>query len=126
MIAGKVVVAGSRDINDSELLWMAMLEAPFAATEIVSGGCRGVDELGEAWAELHMKPVKRFLANWLLGKRAGPLRNRKMAEYGDALVALWDGKSAGTRSMIDLMLEAKKPVFVLIVPEEHPQKEMEW
>ena len=32
--------------------------------------------------------------------RAGPDRNLKMAEYADALIAIWDGESRGTGSMI--------------------------
>lgn len=34
------------------------------------------------------------------GKAAGPRRNRKMAEYAAAVIALWDGKSRGTRNML--------------------------
>ena len=33
---------------------------------------------------------------------AGPLRNEKMARVADALIAFWDGKSRGTKNMIDL------------------------
>jgi hypothetical protein len=36
-----------------------------------------------------------------LGRKAGPLRNQEMAEEADALIAIWDGQSAGTRSMIE-------------------------
>ena len=38
-----------------------------------------------------------------------------MAEYGDALIAVWDGKSRGTQNMIDIMKAFGKPVYVFRV-----------
>lgn len=61
----------------------------------------GVDLLGEHWAEDHNIPIQRYPADWYgFGKRAGPIRNIKMAANADALVAVWDGKSTGTYHMI--------------------------
>ena len=75
--------------------------------EIVSGTARGADQLGEQFASNHGYQVRRFPAQWdLYGKSAGPIRNREMAEYASSgqgvLFAFWDGKSKGTKSMIDL------------------------
>jgi len=36
------------------------------------------------------------------GRRAGYLRNVRMSECADALIALWDGWSPGTKHMIDI------------------------
>jgi hypothetical protein len=77
----------------------------FDITEVVSGGARGVDRLGEEFAVAHHLHVKRFLPNWKLGRGAGFIRNIEMAEYADALIAIWDGVSRGTAQMIR---EAKK------------------
>ena len=42
-------------------------------------------------------------AEWIkYGRAAGPRRNKQMAEYADALLAYWDGKSRGTKNMIEL------------------------
>ena len=42
-------------------------------------------------------------ADWnRLGRAAGPIRNEEMAEVSDALIAFWDGKSRGTKSMIEI------------------------
>ena len=38
----------------------------------------------------------------MFGRSAGPLRNATMANYADALIALWDNKSRGTKNMIDV------------------------
>ena len=45
------------------------------------------------------------------GKKAGYLRNVDMAEYADALVAFWDGKSKGTGHMIDIVLKRRACPF---------------
>lgn len=54
--------------------------------------------------------------NWWRGKEynilAGYQRNERMAVYADALVAFWDGKSKGTKHMIELMEELGKPVVI--------------
>lgn len=101
----KVIIAGSRGITTMGELHQAMKDAfkgeLVVATEIVSGGARGVDAIGEAWGRQRGLKVKRFPADWKThGRRAGPIRNRQMAEYADVLVAVWDGRSRGTENMI--------------------------
>lgn len=109
----KVILAGSRNCTDYDTLVKAIAETAWCITEVVSGGARGLDTLGERWAAEHQVPVKRFPADWSKHKlAAGPIRNRQMAEYGDALIAVWDGKSAGTKSMISLAKAAKLKIHV--------------
>lgn len=110
----KVIIAGSRGITSQSIVEEAMEEAGFpVVTEVVSGTARGVDRLGEAWAEMRDIPVKRFPADWdRYGKSAGYRRNQDMAKYADALVAVWDGESKGTGHMIDIMRAAGKRVFI--------------
>lgn len=79
----------------------AIKASKFAITEVVSGGAKGVDSLGEVWAHSMGVPVKVFPADWdKHGKKAGFVRNAEMAEYADALIAVWDGQSRGTYDMI--------------------------
>ena len=69
--------------------------------------------LGKRWAEENGIPVKEFHAPWdSLGAGAGPFRNRQMAEYADALIAVHDGTSRGTANMIH---EAKKRGLEILV-----------
>ena len=107
----RIIVAGGRDFNNyillSQTLDAVLKKYTFSEVQIVSGCCHGADALGEQYATAHGIPVKRFPADWLsYGKAAGPIRNRKMADYaaeGDGmLVAFWDVKSRGTASMIRL------------------------
>lgn len=82
-------------------------------SEVVSGAARGADSLGELFAKENNIPVKQFPADWNAhGRAAGPIRNRQMAEYADVLIAFWDGKSPGTKNMIETMLKKGKIVKV--------------
>jgi len=97
----KLIIAGSRGIDDYDRVADAVDASGYAPDEVVSGTARGVDTLGERWAREHGVPVRRMPADWdEHGRAAGPIRNREMAAYGDALVAVWDEQSAGTRSML--------------------------
>ena len=54
------------------------------------------------------------LAEWKKwGRRAGYRRNVQMAQHADALIAIWDGKSPGTRHMIETANAHGLAVFVL-------------
>lgn len=114
----KVIIAGSRDLpKDHWPIYYAAdayIKSGFAATEIVSGTARGIDLAGEQLATERGIPIKRFPADWNThGKAAGYIRNKQMAEYADALIAVWAGGSAGTRNMIQEMKILNKPVYIL-------------
>lgn len=109
----KVIIAGSRKGATLFDVEEAMDVPDLVPTEVVSGGARGVDTLGEQWAKDKGVPVVRFLADWDSGKRhAGHLRNQKMADYADALVAVWDGQSRGTRDMVERALRKGMSVYI--------------
>ena len=116
----KVVIAGSRDITDYRRLRALIERSGFEITEVVSGQARGVDRMGERWAVANNIPIKPMPANWTKygNKRAGQIRNREMAEYADAVIILWDGKSPGTKGMIQYLQELGVPFVVDIVEQE--------
>ncbi len=104
----RTIIAGSRGSTRASLRaalrrcdWITEI------TSVISGTCRGTDQHGEEWAKSVARPVARFPADWdKHGKSAGYIRNKLMAENADALIAVWDGTSRGTKHMIDLA-EAK-------------------
>jgi len=119
----KVIIAGGRkydDYNTLQSMVMAIVDniedtrpSP-EDVEIVSGGARGADKLGERFAKENGFKVKLFPANWdTYGKSAGYIRNKEMADYADTLVAFWDGESKGTGHMIDLAKKKGLKVFVI-------------
>lgn len=98
----KVIIAGSREITDKDLVYEILDSCDLEISEVVCGTARGPDTIGEFWAKDRGIPVKYFKPDWKgLGKKAGSLRNIQMGDYADALVAIWDGKSNGTRHMIE-------------------------
>lgn len=108
----RVIIAGSRDFNNYELLEKHLnkfvKEHPNNKITIISGAARGTDQLGERYAREKCILLKRFPANWeQFGKRAGYIRNIQMLDYIDAstcdsyVFTFWDGKSKGTKQMID-------------------------
>ena len=102
----RVICAGCRSFDNYKLLSDTLdsfLRIYDYSMEIVSGTCHGADQLGEKYAQERKLCCKRFPAEWKrFGKKAGPIRNRKMAEYATHLVAFWDGNKnhSGTWDMI--------------------------
>ena len=80
-----------------------MLFRSVSQSRYVSGEARGADSLGKRLAYENEWEVLSFPADWdKYGKTAGYKRNDEMARNADALIAFWDGKSRGTKHMIDL------------------------
>lgn len=103
----RVIIAGTRSFNDYELLRDScnnlLSEKQWTHTVVViSGTARGADQMGERYARERGFQLRRFPADWeQYGKSAGHIRNAKMADNADALIAFWDGESKGTKNMID-------------------------
>lgn len=101
----RVIIAGGRDFNNYTGLSATMnflLKHINDDIEIVCGMAQGADRLGERYAKENGYNVIYMPADWDIdGKAAGFKRNIRMAEYADALVAFWDGKSVGTKHMIE-------------------------
>ena len=114
----KVIIAGSRDVVSYAAVTAAVELSGFEITEVVSGGARGADRLGEAYAKNNGIALKVMPADWdKFGKGAGYRRNEDMARYAEGLIALWDGKSRGTMHMIEIAKRIKLAVYVHITKE---------
>lgn len=102
----RTIIAGSRTCCDYSELLQAVRECGWDITRVISGGARGVDRLGEQWAFEQGLPLERYPVTSMMwreeGRGAGMMRNARMAEHADALIALWDGTSPGTKGMIDI------------------------
>lgn len=101
----RLIIAGSRTFDDYRLLCTICdritTNSPHGTVEIISGGAKGADSLGERYAIEKGFGLRIFPADWERhGKSAGYIRNIEMAEYGDTLAAFWDGCSKGTEHMI--------------------------
>lgn len=126
----RLIIAGSRGIDDfyalcaglHRMMWDRLfpLGVYWEDVEIVSGNCpKGVDTLGERFAEENGIDLKLFPADWRKHKKAaGPLRNKQMAAYADVLFLLWDGKSRGARSMFNEARKQHLPICEAVINEE--------
>lgn len=81
---------------------------------IVHGGATGVDQIAEFYAEKHglVRIVFKPAWNGPRKKGAGFQRNAMMAEFADRLVAVWNGRSKGTKHCIEAFRRLGKPVIV--------------
>ena len=99
-------------------------EKDITIIEIISGGAKGADELGERFAFNNSIEIKKFPAQWdRYGKQAGMLRNTEMINYAarkeheddyGMSIAFWDGESKGTKQAIDYAKRMKLDVKVFI------------
>lgn len=99
-----VIVAGGRDFNNYPMLEEKLFKlfSNKLHVVIISGMAKGADSLGEQYARKHNCVISYFPALWSQhGTRAGFIRNEEMAKVADACVCFWDGKSTGTKHMID-------------------------
>lgn len=113
MIPKKTIIAGSRNITDYNILLDAIKCISWKIESVVSGTAKGVDTLGERYAKENNIRVYRFLAQWNeFGKLAGRIRNTEMAKHSEALLAIWDGKSPGTKHMIEIATRCQLDIFV--------------
>ena len=92
----KVAVVGSKNISATDIgLYIS------DGDEIVSGGTVGVDSCAAEYAMNNGLKLTVFLPQYERYGRAAPIvRNKKIVDYADKIVALWDGKSKGTLSVI--------------------------
>jgi hypothetical protein len=97
----RTIIAGSRGFSNQLLFDHVVGYIPWIPTQVLSGGAKGADHMGERWAAAQGLPLRLFPAEWAKhGNSAGPIRNRLMAENADALICFWDGASRGTENMI--------------------------
>lgn len=115
----KIIIAGGRDFMDYNLLKekvnKILQEKKVTHKIVIISGCaRGADTLGLRYASENAFDVEEYPADWdKYGKKAGYVRNVEMAENADALIAFWDGKSKGTKHMIDIATERNLPIRVI-------------
>ena len=110
----KWIVAGSRTFQNYPLLCKALDKIKEQIDEIVCGEARGADTLGRTYAYDNDILIKSYPADWeRYGKSAGFVRNEEMAAYADKAIIFWDGKSVGSKDMIDKMEKLGKEVRVV-------------
>lgn len=105
----KVAVVGSRNLKVDDL----QRYLPDTTTEIVSGGAKGIDTYAKNYAINNNIVIKEFLPEYSKYGKAAPLyRNIEIIEYADFVVVFWDGKSRGTKYVIEYCKKLNKAMDV--------------
>ena len=128
----RIIVAGSREFRNFEML-NEVLEGYIDKMNkdtitIVSGCAKGADELGEVFAGNHKLNLEKFPADWQkYGTEAGFIRNTQMARFATengshgVLFAFWNGKSNGTKDMINKAKLNDMEVHIIVYEEKGPE-----
>ncbi len=130
----KTIICGCRDFNSHKFFQDNIENIPWKITEIVSGGARGADAIGEEYADMMGIKLTVFPAKWndlthddaiirhgKYGKydaKAGFRRNQTMADYAQACICYWDGKSSGSRDMLERAGKAGLQVHIELYDKE--------
>lgn len=108
----KVAVIGSRNLVVTDLEHYL----PEGVTEIVSGGAKGIDTCAREYAKANNLKLTEFFPEYQKYGRAAPLkRNLQIIDYADAVIAFWDGKSKGTKYVIDNCKSKKVKIDIYII-----------
>jgi hypothetical protein len=118
----RVIIAGSRSIDDYDFVKSCIESSEINITEVVCGMAEGVDLLGKDWADENGIKVTPFVPLWdaidvpgamikinKWGKKynakAGFDRNQEMVNYAEALIAIQDTED--TNGTSDVIKRAK-------------------
>lgn len=106
-----VLVTGSRTINNIDIS-----QYLGNVTHILTGGAMGVDTLAIKYAEenkiLHTE-IKPDYNKY--GKAAPVIRDKEMVNIAERVIAIWDGKSKGTKHTIDFAKKRGIPIEIFII-----------
>lgn len=128
-----VIIAGGRNFNDSNLVrttLLSLVESGWLSPDpvILSGLASGADTIAIEMANEFNLELWKYPAKWtdmsepcVIGHNqygtynmlAGHKRNGEMANDACTLIAFWDGKSRGTKDMIDKMTSLGKRVHTV-------------
>ena len=107
----RVAIVGSRSLSVNIEKYI-----PEIITEIVPGGAKGIDTLAGRWADQRNIPTLILKPDYNTYGRVAPIRrNELIVEAADLVVAVWDGKSRGTKFTIGYAKKCGVPVEVLSI-----------
>ncbi len=107
----KLAIIGSRELFVKDI----DKYIPAAVREIVTGGAKGIDACAMRYAKANQIKLVTFLPDYRRYGRGAPLkRNTEIIEYANCVLAFWDGKSRGTRFVIDECRRRSVPIHLYV------------
>ena len=109
-----IAVIGSRDFKDRELVEKKLAkELTNINVEVITGGARGVDIWVEEFCKKNCTPYKIIRPRNPSNKLDYLFRNVEIITLADKIIAFWDGKSKGTKFVIDYAKARGKDIEVI-------------
>ena len=108
----KLAVVGSREFNDFELVEEEIIERILEYDSIITGGAKGVDQFAEEFAVRNNLPYEIIRPINPSNKVDYLFRNIEIITKADKILAFWDGKSRGTKFVIDYAKARGKDIEV--------------
>lgn len=113
----RLAIIGSRDFNNYKFLEETcknfIKQNNIINPTIISGGAKGADSFAEIFASICKYKFIKFPAEWdKYGKQAGIIRNEKIINNSDIVLAFWDGKSRGTQHSINIAKSKNIPIYI--------------
>ena len=111
----KVAIIGSRNLTVDIANYI-----PNGTTKIISGGAKGIDRLAEKYADENNIPKLIIKPEYEKYGKSAPLRrNKTIVENADIVIAIWDGKSNGTKFTIEYAKKIRKTSEIYILWREN-------
>ena len=109
----RVAVIGSRTADERTVTQIRDHLPPYT-TMIISGGAKGVDQAAITVAKEQGIPFREILPDYAAyGKRAPLVRNNRIIDEADMVLAFWDGLSKGTQYVIaECLKKGKRVVYI--------------
>ena len=113
----RVAIVGSRSVS-KDAYDIVRRYIPKGASEIISGGADGADQIAETYAYNNHLPLRIYRPDYPAYRKNAPLRrNLQIVQYSDYVLVLWDGASRGAANVIQLCFQEFTPVHVLLIRE---------
>ena len=111
----KLAIIGSRTFTDYDFFALQMQK--YKPTTIISGGAKGVDALAKQYAVENSIPIIEILPQFdkFHSKYAPLARNKEIVMQCDCIIAFWDGKSKGTKFVIEYAKKIGKPIEIIVI-----------
>ena len=112
----KVAIIGSRNVKLHSISDFVPEKIAGLMTEIITGGAVGIDILALNYAREKNIKVTIFKPEYERYKKGAPLiRNQLIVDASDFVIAIWDGKSRGTKYTIDYAKKMNKEIKIYML-----------
>ncbi len=109
----KIAVIGSRNLYVDDVCLAKYLSK---AEEIISGGAKGIDRCAAEYAKKNNIGLTELLPEYELYGRVAPIiRNYRIVDCADKVIAFWDGASKGTLSVIKYAKKINKECEIIVI-----------